>query len=135
MRKSQGDQIYTFGQFFREKRLSLGFTLRSFCERYHFDPGNISRLERNILPPTIDEQKLEGYAQALKIKVGSPEWVKFFDLAHIARGAVPNDIRKDSNVISFLPAFYRTARGEKLSKQKIQRLIELLNKANGNEQE
>lgn len=126
MNKNQDLQIETFGQFFRSRRITLGFTLRSFCERYHFDPGNISRLERNILPPTIDKQKLEGYAQALKIEKDSPEWIKFFDLAHVTRGTVPQDIRKDANVVSFLPAFYRTARGEKLSKQKVQKLIGLL---------
>jgi len=134
MNKSQVASNMNFGQFFRSKRITLGFTLRSFCERYHFDPGNISRLERNILPPTIDEEKLEGYAEALKISKGSPEWIDFFDLAHIARGTIPQDIRNDPKVISFLPAFYRTARGEKLDKKKIQKLIELLNKANGNEQ-
>ncbi len=133
MKKSQILPEMNFGQFFRSRRISLGFTLRSFCERYHFDPGNISRLERNILPPTIDEKKLEGYAEALKISKESTEWVEFFDLAHIARGTVPQDIRNDPKVISFLPAFYRTARGEKLDKKKIQKLIELLNIANGNE--
>lgn len=133
MNKSQNSQAKTFGQFFRSKRIGRELTLRSFCERYHFDPGNISRLERDILSPTIDEQKLEGYAQALKIEKGSTEWIKFFDLAHIARGSVPRDIRKDSNVLSFLPAFYRTARGEKLSKQKVQKLIELLSKTNGSD--
>ncbi len=130
MNKSQ-DTYQTFGEFFRQKRMDAGFTLRSFCERYHFDPGNISKLERNILSPTLDEEKLEGYAQALKISKGSREWVLFFDLAHIARGTIPQDIRKDPDVLSFLPAFYRTARGEKLDKKKIQKLLELLSSANG----
>ncbi len=135
MSKSQIFPAMNFGQFFRSKRITLGFTLRSFCQRYHFDPGNISRLERSVLSPTIDEEKLEGYAQSLKISKGSSEWIEFFDLAHIARGTVPQDIRRDPKVISFLPAFYRTARGEKLDKKKIQKLIELLNKANGNGQQ
>lgn len=135
MNKSQDFKKIIFGEFFRAKRIGLGFTLRLFCERYHFDPGNISRLERNILPPTIDEQKLEGYARALKIEKDSYEWIKFFDLAHIARGTVPPDLRNNPNVLSFLPAFYRTARGEKLNKKKIQKLIELLGKVNSNGQE
>lgn len=133
MNKKQPDTSINFGLLFRSKRISLGFTLRSFCERYHFDPGNISKLERNILPPTIDEEKLEGYAESLKISKGSSEWIEFFDLAHIARGTVPQDIKNNPKIMSFLPAFYRTARGEKLDKKKIQKLIELLNKVNGNE--
>ncbi|MDO8515045.1 MAG: helix-turn-helix transcriptional regulator [bacterium] len=118
----------TFGVYFREKRLALGMTLRSFCDRYSYDPGNISRLERNIFTPSTDEEKLEGYAQALKISKGSPDWVQFFDLAHIAKGSLPNDIKNNQRVAAFLPAFYRTVRGEKLDKNKIKKLLELLNK-------
>ncbi len=84
-----------------------------------------------MLLPTIDENKLKGYAEALKISKDSPEWVEFFDLANIARGTVPQDIRKNPKIMSFLPAFYRTARGKKLDKDKVQKLIKLLNQANG----
>ncbi len=124
------DITIKFGDFFRQKRNSLGFTLRSFCERYNYDPGNISRLERNILSPSIDKQKLEGYASALKISHDSEEWVLFFDLAHMAKGKIPEDIVKSPQILSFLPAFYRTARGEKLTKKQIKELINLLNKVN-----
>lgn len=117
----------TFGEFFRKKRISLGYTLRSFCLRYDFDPGNISRLERNILPPTLDDDKMAGYAMALKIKRDTEEWVLFHDLAHAAKGAIPTDLRNNPALLSFLPAFYRTARGEKLSKKKIIQLVKLLN--------
>lgn len=117
----------TFGEYFRQKRVNSGFTLRKFCEMYQFDPGNISRLERNILSPTLDEKKLAGYAIALKMKHDSEEWVTFFDLANIAKGKIPVDIMKDQNMLSMLPAFYRTARGKKLGKDKIKQLVELLN--------
>lgn len=122
--------IDTFGEFFRQKRISLGFTLRSFCERYNYDPGNISRLERNILSPSIDKQKLEGYAVALKIPRDSEEWTVFFDLAHTTKGKIPEDILKSPHILSILPAFYRTARGEKLDKKRIKQLINLLNDVN-----
>ncbi len=130
MAKSQATTIQTFGELFRQKRVSLGFTLRSFCERYNYDPGNISRLERNILSPSIDKQKLEGYAVALKIPRDSEEWTIFFDLAHAAKGKIPEDIIKSPHLLSILPAFYRTARGEKLDKDKIKQLIKLLNDVN-----
>ena len=130
MPKSQASSFQTFGEFFRQKRVSVGFTLRSFCERYGYDPGNISRLERNILSPSIDRQKLEGYATALKIPRDSEEWTSFFDLAHAAKGKIPEDIIKSPHILSILPAFYRTARGEKLDKKKIKQLIKLLNDVN-----
>lgn len=130
MNKSQVLATKTFGEFFRLKRISLGFTLRSFCERFNYDPGNISRLERNILSPSIDTEKLEGYAVALKIQRDSEGWAIFFDLAHTAKGKIPEDIMRNPKIISILPAFYRTARGEKMDKKKISQLIKLLNDNN-----
>lgn len=130
MNKNQDTIIHTFGAFFRQKRISLGFTLRSFCERYSYDPGNISRLERSILSPSIDRQKLAGYALALKIPRDSEDWTTFFDLAHVAKGKIPEDLLKGTHILSILPAFYRTARGEKMDKKKIKKLIKLLNDVN-----
>ena len=126
MKKSQGLNTLTFGEYFRQKRIKLGLTLRAFCDKYRYDPGNISRLERNIMPPTIDDEKLEGYALALGIKRDSPDWTIFFDLAHTTKGALPKDIMRDVKILSLLPAFYRTARGDKLTKSKIKQLLKLL---------
>jgi transcriptional regulator with XRE-family HTH domain len=120
-------QVNTFGTFFRSKRISLGLTLRAFCEKYNFDPGNISKLERDILSPTVDREKLESLAVALKISKNTPEWVSFLDLAYSAKGAIPPDIKNNRQTISLLPAFYRTARGKKLTKEKLEKLLELLN--------
>ncbi len=128
MEKKQEALMQTFGEFFRRKRIALGFTLRSFCERYSYDPGNISRLERNILSPSIDTEKLAGYAVALKIPRDSEDWTTFFDLAHAAKGKVPTDILQQPNSIKYLPLLFRTARGQRLSKKKLQELVNLINK-------
>ena len=127
MTESQTPIIQTFGEFFRQKRVSAGFTLRSFCERYGYDPGNISKLERNILSPSIDKEKLAGYATALKIPRDSEEWTTFFDLAHAAKGRVPEDILSSKKAPRFLPLLFRTARGQRLSKKKLQELVNLIN--------
>jgi len=127
MKKSQDTSTQTFGEYFRAKRIALGFTLRAFCERYGYDPGNISRIERNILSPSLNDEKLAGYAAALKIKRESEEWVKFYDLAHTAKGRVPKDITKDKDVKDMLPAFFRTMRNKKLDRKKLEKLIKLLN--------
>lgn len=131
MNESQVPAALTFGDLFRTKRIALGLTLRTFSERFGYDPGNISRLERNILSPSLDDEKLAGYAMALQIKDGGEEWVLFHDLAHTAKGAIPKDILKNKQILTLLPAFYRTARGEKLDNNKIKALIKLLNKVNG----
>lgn len=127
MKNKQGHINQDFGVFFRSRRVSLGFTLRSFCERFGYDPGNISRLERNILTPSVDENILKGYAKALQINEGTSEWVSFFDLAHLAKGTIPIDIRNNQQMMSILPAFYRTVRGKRLGKEKIKELVTLLN--------
>ena len=127
MNKKQEALILTFGELFRQKRIALGFTLRSFCERYSYDPGNISRLERNILSPSIDKEKLAGYATALKIPRDSEKWTVFFDLAHAAKGRVPEDILSSRKAPRFLPLLFRTARGQRLSKKKLQELVNLIN--------
>lgn len=128
MYKNQVQTAQTFGEFFRVKRIDLGVTLREFCERYGYDPGNISRLERNILPPTLDDEKLAGYAAALKISRDGEEWVEFCDLAHTAKGMIPNDLKDDKNTTGLLPAFFRTMRNKKLDKDKLEKLVELLKK-------
>lgn len=123
MKQNQTNQ--SFGEFFRNRRVFQGLTLRLFCERFGYDPGNISRIERNILPPTIDEEKLSGYATALQISKGSEEWVQFFDLAYSAKGVVPVDLNQ--NTATILPAFFRTMRNKKLNREKMEKLIKILN--------
>lgn len=115
-----------FGDFFRERRLSLGFTLRAFCQRYDYDPGNISRLERNILSPNINEDNLAGYARSLGIKRDTEDWVTFFDLAHLAKGKLPEDIQKDRGANHLLPAFFRTMRNKKIDRARLEKLIKAL---------
>ena len=126
MTESQVHTALTFGEFFRTKRVGLGLTLRTFSERFGYDPGNISRLERNILPPSLDDEKLLGYATALQIKEDSQDWVMFHDLAHAAKGKLPKDIENDKEAINMLPAFFRTMRNKKIDRQKLEKLVELL---------
>lgn len=128
MTKSQVPAVQNFGEFFRSKRIALDLTLRAFCERYGYDPGNISRLERNVLSPTLDDEKLAGYAAALKISRDSEEWVMFCDLAHTAKGKIPEDLKSDKDIANLLPAFFRTMRNKKLNKNKLEKLVELLKK-------
>ncbi len=57
-----------FGEFFKQKRLALGLTLREFCRKNRFDWGNVSRLERGVSAPPKNSDVLEGYARALQIR-------------------------------------------------------------------
>lgn len=128
MTKSQAPATQTFGEFFRQKRIAAGFTLRSFCERYGFDPAYISRIETDLLTPPQDRDKLSALAKALGIKEGTTNWVDFFDLGYLAKGKVPVDILANKQAQRFLPLLFRTARGQRLSKKKLQELVDLINK-------
>jgi len=127
MNKKQEEKPLTFGEFFRQKRIALGFTLRSFCERFGYDPAYISRIERGVLAPPEDKEKIKAFAKALNIQEGKPDWVTFFDLAYIAKGQIPSDIVTKAESLQHLPLLFRTMRGEKLSLRKLQQLIRLLN--------
>lgn len=118
-----------FGEFFRQKRVRLGLTLRTFCERFGLDPAYISRLETGNLNPPKNKDKLSSLAHALNMQEGSTDWVNFFDQAYLAKGEIPQDILIDKRSSQYLPLLFRTARGKKLSKKKLQELIKLINNA------
>ncbi len=119
----------TFGEFFKEKRINLKKTLRQFCADNKLDPGNISRLERGIMPPPQGSDKLEDYAKYLHIKKGTDDWYKFFDLAAVEAGRIPAELLNDARVAASLPILFRTLRGKKISEKKLDELVEMIRKA------
>ncbi|MCK4559282.1 MAG: transcriptional regulator [Calditrichia bacterium] len=118
-----------FGEFVKELRMKRGYTLRAFCREHNLDHGNHSKLERGIFAPPQDENALKTLAYALRISEGSEDWDKFFDLAIVGNGKIPDYIMKDEEVLSRLPLFFRTIDGEKIDKEKLDKLIELIRKS------
>ena len=117
-----------FGEFFKQRRIDLGVTLREFCRRNGLDPGNISRLERGLLPPPRGRETLEHYAKLLKLKKGSDELYTFFDLAAAENGRIPPEILEDEEVLEKLPILFRTLRGQKVSDEQLDDLVRKLRK-------
>ena len=111
-----------FGEFFKRKRLELRKSLRQFCRENNFDPGNISKIERGILPPSTDAEKLGKYAKALNIKKGSDDWLEFFDRAYASSGRIPGEILSRKDLVSKLPLVFRTLRGQKLTRDQLNKL-------------
>ena len=111
-----------FGEFFKTKRIALGKTLREFCLENDLDPGNISKLERGFLSPPQHDKLIE-YANLLKLKKGTDDWYKFFDLAAAENGRIPKDILSDEEVVKELPVLFRTLRGGKITDEKLDKLI------------
>lgn len=119
----------SFGDYFKQCRIASGFTLRAFCEHHKLDPGNLSKLERGILPPPESDSKIEEYATMLGLKKGSSVWYEFFDLAAAERGRIPKDLLSDDEVLGKLPVLFRTLRGAKVSDRHLDQLIERIRRA------
>jgi transcriptional regulator with XRE-family HTH domain len=117
-----------FGGYFRELRAKMNMPLRQFCIANGYDAGNISKLERGLLPPP-SEEKLRDYAHALRIKRGSEEWINFFDLAAVSRREIPADIMADAKLVRRLPLVFRTLRGQKVDEKNLDALVDKIKKA------
>ena len=114
----------TFGSFYKGLRIKRRMTLRKFCLKFRLDPGNISKLERGLLPPPHSEEKLAEYARALGLRKGTDDWYTFFDLAAAERGKVPADMLEDKELAGKLPILFRTLRGQKVSDKTLNKLID-----------
>jgi transcriptional regulator with XRE-family HTH domain len=113
-----------FGNFFKQRRRERGITLREFCRINGFDPGNISKLERGLLPPPSAKEKRLQYANALGIKEGTDDWLTFCDLATTSAGKIPGDIVSDEEVMNALPVLFRTIRRKSLDEKDLKKLID-----------
>ncbi len=117
-----------FGKFFKSRRMEAGMTLREFCRRHGFDAGNISKIERGLLPPPQSDEIKRKYAAALGIKEGTDDWLTFFDLAAACSGSLPADIASDEEVVRSLPVVFRLMRGSKTDEEALRGLIETIRK-------
>jgi transcriptional regulator with XRE-family HTH domain len=117
-----------FGEYFKKKRLEMRKTLRQFCLENGLDPGNISKMERGILPPPASSAKLAHYAKCLNIKEGSDDWLEFFDIARAEAGRIPDEILANKELVSRLPLVFRTLKGQKLNEEQLKKLARELEK-------
>ncbi|MBN2290660.1 MAG: helix-turn-helix transcriptional regulator [Candidatus Glassbacteria bacterium] len=118
-----------FGELFKELRLKKGFTLREYCRESNLDPAYISRLERGKIPPPNNEKKLAEFALSLGLARESEEWRNFISVALVSAGRIPDDILSDEEVLKHVPVFLRTLKGEKLTEEQLDSLLEIIKKA------
>ena len=57
-----------FGEYFKASRIAIKKTLRQFCIENGLDPGNISKLERGLLPPPQSRENLRNMPAILKLR-------------------------------------------------------------------
>lgn len=119
----------TFGAYLRRLRLAKNRKLRDFCRRYGYDPGNWSKVERDLLPAPSDFAALRHLADALGLADPSPQRATLFDLAALQQGRIPADLLEDERLKSRLPAFFRLLRGDKPMREILQQTLKKLGEA------
>lgn len=118
-----------FGEAFaalRRERTDL--SLRKFCEKFGFDPGYLSKMERGRIPPPPGFEKLKEYLVAVGIEEFSDEWFELLDKASTARRELPHDFPDDEEVLELAPLLFREMRGDdqKISRERLLRIIQFL---------
>ncbi len=114
-----------FGKTLRCLRIKKELSLREICQSVNYDASNWSKIERGLLSPPSDENVLKKWAKALGLS-DSDKIQKFIDEAITAQGIIPQDIMTQKDIIARLPAFFRTLRNRKPTKEEIDKLIELV---------
>jgi len=118
-----------FGQFIKELRARQRLGLREFCLAHGHDPSNWSKIEREVLAPQRDEETLRTWAMQLGLRQGSEDWLKFFDYADVDAGRIPDYLLKDEKLVAQLPVFFRTLSGQKPSREDLEKLLEIIQRA------
>ena len=119
----------TFGAYLKALRVGKELTLREYCRRLNKDVGNVSKLERGLLPPPKDDDIVEQYGTALGLMHDSEEMKDLHRLAAIGAGHLPKEVLEDDELVAKLPVFFRTVTGSKLDREKILAFLENLRKA------
>lgn len=112
-----------FGEYFYSLRVGLGFTLRKFAEKMEEDPAYISRLERGLHCAPKSPDKLKYFSDALGLKDGTDEFIKFFDLAEISNGGYGIKSVNNEMILQKLPVFLRTLDNKGMDEAKLDELI------------
>ncbi|HAM87969.1 MAG: Helix-turn-helix domain protein [Candidatus Falkowbacteria bacterium GW2011_GWC2_38_22] len=115
-----------FGAILKEFRFKKNLSLREVCKEIGYDPSNWSKIERGVLAPPTDLNTLHKWALTLGLKKGDSAYQDFIDQANISQGIIPEDILAQKNLVKSLPAFFRTIRNDKPSKEEIDTLIKLI---------
>lgn len=114
-----------FGNLIRSKRVANRITAREASQMAGMLPSNFSKLEHGALAAPKERNKLKAIAQAIGVE-GPEEEAEFFDLAAKANNSVPADIADLITRNDALPLLLRTIGNKRLSKEQIDRLVEIV---------
>lgn len=118
-----------FGRFLYQLRIEKELTLREMCRKVNYDPSNFSKIERGKIAPPSDKKTLEFWAKTFGLKKDSKQFKEFIYQANVAQGIIPFEIMKEKELVAALPAFFRTLKNKKPSKEEIDNMIKLIKDA------
>ncbi len=118
----------SFGTQLKRLRIERGLTLREFARTLDKDVGNLSKLERGLLPPPKDESIIRSYVKALGLDEESNRAKELIVLASVEAGQIPKEVLGDEELVAKLPVFFRTVTGSKLDRDKILSFLDGLRK-------
>ncbi len=118
----------SFGQYIKEKRMARRITLRAFSEGLGYDPANYSRMERGLLMPPTNPERLAAFGRMLDIRQDSEEFREIVRLAALGRGEIPPATLSDKAVLAQLPVLFRTLEGDKVDEAMLDELFEAIRK-------
>lgn len=118
-----------FGQKLKSLRIEGGLTLREYCRILDKDVGNLSKLERGLLPPPKNEDSVIEFCQVLGFGPDSEEARELIALAAAETGVIPKSLMNDEELIEKLPIFFRTVDGKKLEREKLLKFLDKLREA------
>ncbi|MCL2688654.1 MAG: helix-turn-helix domain-containing protein [Chitinispirillia bacterium] len=108
-----------FGTFVREIRISIGFTLRKFCEEFGYDLETYSKMERGFASPPSSMNGQTKLAKELCLHEGSDGWKQFFSHILDCKGKFhPLGLTEEESIVQ-LPLVFKTTHGEKLDEDKL----------------
>jgi len=113
-----------FGATLNKLRTKNNLSIRDVCKLVSYDPSNWSKIERGLISPPSEEKTLRIWAKELKVK--KEDIQVFIDNARIAQGIIPDDILEKGSMLKLMPAFFRTVRNKKPSKEEIDHLVNLI---------
>lgn len=119
--------LQKFGDILKSLRIKNELSIREACKLTGYDPSNWSKIERGLISPPADEKILNNWGRLFKVKKGALR--QFIDEAQVAQGIIPDDILNRQEMVQLMPAFFRTVRNKKPSKEEIDNLIKLIKNA------
>ena len=117
-----------FGKEVKAIRLSRRLNLREFCRQASIDASNWSKIERGVMPPPQDQNKLSIIAEVLGVTVPSKRFTELMDLAAIDAGIIPKDLLNEKETLDALPIFFRTIRSKRPTTNQLEQLLDAIRK-------